>query len=169
VVIRRLERTDNRSEFASGNDHLDQFFQKQARQAQDRHQSATYVAVDDDGVIIGFATVVGAELMTARLPEQVRKKLPRYPLPVLRLARMAVARTHQAKGIGKRLLAHVFGLAHEQAERSGCVGVVVDAKPDAISFYKPFGFEELALLEGELPAESAPTPMYLEIGAIPRS
>jgi hypothetical protein len=44
----------------------------------------------------------------------------------------------------------------------------VDAKPDAVSFYKPYGFEELTLGEGALPGESASTPMYLEIGSIPR-
>jgi len=81
---------------------------------------------------------------------------------------MAVAKECQGKGIGKSLLAHDFMLAHEQADRAGCVGIVVDAKPDAVAFYKLYGFEELALIEGGLPGAPAPTPMYLEIGSIPR-
>ena len=167
MVIRRLEKTDRRDEFSSGDSRLDDFFRKFARQHQDRHLSTTYVAVDD-GVISGFVTVVGSELEPTKVSEEVRKRWPRGGVPVLRLARMAVAKEHQGKGIGKRLLAHVFMLAHEQADRSGCVGVVVDAKPDAVSFYKPYGFEELPLVEGKLPDESVPTPMYLEIGSIPR-
>ena len=166
-MIRRLEKTDKRDEFASGDNRLDEFFRKFARQHQDRHLSTTYVA-DDDGVISGFVTVVASELEPTKVSEEVRKRWPRGGVPVLRLARMAVAKERQGKGIGKRLLAHVFMLAHEQADRAGCVGVVVDAKPDARSFYKLYGFEELPLVEGELPGESAPRPMYLEIGAIPR-
>ena len=162
-----MEQTDKRNEFASGNDRLDEFFRKFARQHQDRHLSTTYVA-DDDGVISGFVTVVGSELEPTKVSEEVRKRWPRGGVPVFRLARMAVAKECQGKGIGKRLLAHVFMLAHEQADRSGCVGIVVDAKPDAISFYKPYGFEELPLIEGALPGESASTPLYLEIGSIPR-
>lgn len=166
MVIRRLEKTDNRSEFASGDDHLDRFFRQQARQAQDRHFSTTYIA-EADGVIKGFATVVSSELAPTRLSEHARKKLPHGFLPVLRLARMAVATAYQRTGIGKLLLTHVFELAREQAERSGCVGVVVDAKPDAVSFYRPFGFEDIDLVEGELPSEEEPKPMFLEIGMIP--
>jgi GNAT superfamily N-acetyltransferase len=166
-VIRRLEKTDKREAFTSGDDRLDEFFRKFARQHQDRHLSMTYVA-DDDGVISGFVTVVGSELEPTKVSEEVRKRWPRGGVPVLRLARMAVAKDRQGKGIGKRLLAHVFLLAHEQADRSGCVGVVVDAKPDAVSFYKLYGFEELRLVAGALPGESALTSMYLEIGAIPR-
>lgn len=167
-MIRRLEKTDKRNEFVSGDDRLDEFFRKYARQQQDRHLSTTYVA-DDDGVISGFVTVVGSELEPTKVSEEVRKRWPpRGGVPVLRLARMAVAKDRQRKGIGRRLLTHVFMLAHEQADRAGCVGVIVDAKPDAVSFYKPYGFEELHLIEGELPGGSAPTPMYLEIGSIPR-
>jgi GNAT superfamily N-acetyltransferase len=170
VRIRRLEQADKRAEFASGNDHLDEFFRRFARQHQDRHLSATYVA-DDDGLIRGFATIVSAELAPTMISEQVRKRWPRGSVPVLRLARMAVAKHSQGKGVGKQLLAHVFALAHQQAERSGCLGVVVDAKPDAVSFYKLYGFEELVVVEGRLAGaggEAAPAPMYLEIGAIPR-
>lgn len=88
---------------------------------------------------------------------------------MLRLARMAVSARHQGQGIGKRLLSHVFMLAHEQADRAGCVGIVVDAQPAAVSFYRLYGFEDLALLEGALPGEDSPIAMYLELGSIPRA
>ena len=38
----------------------------------------------------------------------------------------------QRQGVGMELLYDVFHFAHEMAERVGCVGVVVDAKPEAV-------------------------------------
>jgi hypothetical protein len=50
----------------------------------------------------------------------------------------------------------------------GCVGVVVDAKPDAIGFYEKLGFVALDSLAGQLGDRPEPLPMFLELGAIPR-
>ena len=46
------------------------------------------------------------------LPKTIRKRLPNYPLPALRLARLAVAASAQGQGIGKQLLKAVFRIAH---------------------------------------------------------
>jgi len=69
--------------------------------------------------------------------------------------------------IGKRLLKATFDLAREMAERTGCVGVVVDAKTDAIEFYKRYGFESLDVLLGKLGDRPVPQPMFLPLGSIP--
>lgn len=63
---------------------------------------------------------------------RLRKRLPAYPLPVLRLARLGVDTRAQGLGIGKALLRHVLALAVEQRGRIGGVGVVTDAKPEAV-------------------------------------
>jgi len=68
------------------------------------------------------------------LPASFRRGLPRYPLPVLRLARLAVAVTAQQRGVGSALLRHVFLLALRMAEELGCVGILVDAKSDAVEW-----------------------------------
>ena len=87
-TVRALEPGDDRSRFASGNVDLDRFFARFAGQNQFRHHiGTTYVAVDQNGDIIGFATVSAAELTTAHLPAKTARRLPAYPLPVLRLAR----------------------------------------------------------------------------------
>ncbi len=70
-------------------------------------------------------------------------------------------------GVGRALLRAVFLLAREMADRYGCVGVVVDAKPEAIDFYRRYGFEELDALGGELGDRPQPHPMFLAIGEIP--
>ena len=51
--------------------------------------------------------------------------------------------------------------------RKGCIGVVVDAKENAVPFYRTFGFEPLEIEAGSLGDRPSPTPMFLELGAIP--
>ncbi len=52
------------------------------------------------------------------------------------------------------------------ADAYGCVGVVVDAKPDAEPFYAKYGFVAIEAVEGRSDARPAPTPMFLSIRAI---
>ncbi len=166
VEIRPLARNDDRSGFACGHADLDRFFEHYAAQNQFRlHLSVTYVAVVD-GRVVGFATVAPSSIERATLPSvRLRKRLPSYPLPVLRLARLGVDVRAQGLGIGKALLRHVLCLAVDQRERFGCVGVVTDAKPEAVAFYGRLGFHPLdVVVEGLLTSE--PTPMFLGIETI---
>ena len=166
IGVRRLRPDDERADFRSGNIELDRFFVRYAGQNQFRHHiGTTYVAVD--GVtILGFATVAASELTTAKLSHAVRKALPAYPLPVLRLARLAVDKRAQGRGVGHVLLRAVFALAHKMAEELGCLGVVVDAKPEAVGFYRKLGFIELDAVAGLLGDRPQPVAMFIELGAV---
>jgi GNAT superfamily N-acetyltransferase len=167
VTVRRLRPEDDRNNFQSGNIELDRFFSRYAGQNQFRHHiGTTYVAVDAHDTIVGYATAVASELTTVRLAESRRKRLPAYPLPVLRLARLAVDLRAQRQGVANTLLRAVFLLAEKMALDVGCIGVVVDAKPEAVAFYKNLGFVALAALSGELGDRPQPHPMFLELGAI---
>jgi GNAT superfamily N-acetyltransferase len=167
ISVRRLEPEDERSQFRSGNIDLDRFFQRFAGQNQFRHHiGTTYVAVED-GTILGFATVAPSEIAGDDVPETSRKRLPRYPLPVLRLARLASSEHARGRGVGSILLQAVFTLAHQMAHDLGCVGVVVDAKPDAIAFYEKLGFVRFETRAGQLGDRPEPLPMFLELSAIP--
>jgi len=53
------------------------------------------------------------------------------------------------------------------ADRVGCIGVLVDAKPDAVEYYRRYGFEELDILEGALGDRPPPIPMFLPLAAVP--
>jgi GNAT superfamily N-acetyltransferase len=118
--------------------------------------------------MLGFATVAPSEIASDDVPEAYRRRLPRYPLPVLRLARLATEESAQGRGIGSALLQAVFTLAHTMADDLGCAGVVVDAKPDAIAFHEKLGFMALEPRAGQLGDRPEPLPMFLELGAIPR-
>jgi predicted N-acetyltransferase YhbS len=170
ILVRQLGETDDRTKLRSGNSELDRFFARYAGQNQFKlHVGTTYVAVDDAGVILGFVTVASCSIEVQRVPKKLTKRLPSYPIPALRLARMAVAESQQRSGIGALLMKAVFLIARDQAKRSGCAFVVVDAKAGAESYYERYGFEALPVQAGELEARPAPTAMFLELGAIPGS
>lgn len=168
--VRKLTPEDGRSAFCSGNEDLDRFFTRYAGQNQFRHHiGTTYVAVDEVGIIAGFATVAASELAPAKVPPTKRKHLPKYPVPVLRLARLAVDERAKGQGVGSTLLRAVLMLARQMADDLGCVGVVVDAKPEAIAFYAKLGFIPLDVLAGELGDRPQPLPMFLELGELPEA
>ena len=166
MEIRGLREGDDRSQFRSGDPDLDRFLHKFAGQNQFRHHvGVTYVAVEGQR-ILGFATVAPGHVEIDGLPSAARRKLPRYPLPVLRLARLAVDESARGEGRGDQLLRFVFRLALRMANDYGCVGAVVDAKPDAIDFYANYGFIPVDAVEGQSDARPQPTPMFLSIHSI---
>jgi GNAT superfamily N-acetyltransferase len=164
--IRPLRPEDERRGFSCGQPDLDRFFHHYAGQNQFKlHLAVTYVAVADRR-LLGFATVTVGSLERSRVPsERMRRRLPTYPLPVLRLARLGVDRNAQGLGVGRALLRHVLALALGQRDALGCVGVVTDAKPEAIAFYSRYGFEPLeGVREGALHGEAKP--MFLPLNAV---
>jgi predicted N-acetyltransferase YhbS len=100
------------------------------------------------------------------LSPSLRKNVPDYPLPILRLARLAVDRNAQGKRVGERLMRTVFSIAIELREKLGCVGVVVDAKPGAENYYFRYGFVDLEVIEGALEERPTPKPMFLPLSAV---
>ena len=172
MEIRALRPTDDRSRFRSGDADLDRFFQAYAGQNQFRHHiGTTYVAVQGREVC-GYLTVAAGSLEIDDLPAAARRRLPSYPLPILRIARLAVDAAFQGSGVGRELLRFALGLAGRMRTDYGCVGVVVDAKPPAVPFYRRFGFVPLELSEGLSEVRPAPVAMFLstrEIGLAERA
>ncbi len=166
IDIRPLSPSDDRSGFCCGEPALDRFFRHYAGQNQFKLKLAvTYVALLDER-IVGFATVAVGSVEKRELPDaRLRRRLPMYPLPILRLARLGVEQLAQGAGVGRQLLRHMFTIALNQRDAAGRVGVVTDAKPDAVAFYQRLGFTPLqGVREGRLHGD--PTPMFLDIQVI---
>jgi predicted N-acetyltransferase YhbS len=167
VEIRILRPDDDRGGFRCGDEALDLFFHLYAGQNQFRHHiGVTYVAVDEgSGRIVGFVTVTPATLDA----DQTRtgKRMPPYPMPVLRVARLAVAEEAGGRGLGQSLLRFACELAETMRDQVGCVGLLVDAKPDAVEFYQRYGFVPVTAVEGTSPSVPRPQPMYLSLGSVP--
>ena len=109
---------------------------------------------------IWFYTISMAEVSAATISKHSDQRLPRYPIPVALLARVAVDERARGRGIGERLLFDALARAAGAAELVGCFGVVVDAKdPRAQAFYSGYGF-------ADLPPERWPRRMYLPIHSV---
>lgn len=166
VHVRRLESSDDRSSFHCGDIELDRFFQRYASQNQFRHHiGTTYVAMASDQVV-GFVTVSTGEMTAEKISKIAQKRLPAYPIPILRTARLAVDIRFQGLGIGKLLLRAMLELAVTLRDQVGCAGVVVDAKQDSIEFYTCLGFTALDVVTGVLKDRPEPVAMFLPINLI---
>src|SRR5882724_9478454 len=103
MEIRPLREGDDRSRFQSGSPELDRFLRQFAGQNQFKHHiGVTYVAADGRR-ILGYATIAPGHVEIEDLPMSERRKLPRYPLPVVRLARLAVDESARGQGLGTQL------------------------------------------------------------------
>jgi GNAT superfamily N-acetyltransferase len=138
--IEKLHRTHVVEQFSCGQPELDRFLARHALQAQQANSSQTYVAVTD-GEVIGFYTIVAGEVRHADAPERVVKGMPRHPIPLLVLARLAVHTRAQGRGIGAGLLLDALGRTLQVADLIGVRALAVHAKDDrAVAFYRHFGF-----------------------------
>jgi GNAT superfamily N-acetyltransferase len=140
IQIERLAGHHQRSGFDCGEAALNEFLQRQAGQVERKGFGKTYVALASDGTtVVGFVTLSAGQVETALLPPHL--KLPRYPAPVLRIARLAVDRRQQGQGTGQHLMSFALRLALEFAGQVGLYAVLVDAKHDkAKAFYEALGF-----------------------------
>lgn len=166
ISIRPLQPQDNRRHFQSGDIELDRFFRKYAGQNQFRHHiGSSYIAVTGEH-ICGFVTVSAGEITAENIPASLQKRLPSYPLPILRIARLAVDQRFQGLGIGRLLLKSMLTLALKMRDQTGCIGVAVDAKPAAVTFYRNLGFEALEIIQGALGERPEPVTLFLPIRQI---
>lgn len=164
--IRALRAGDERQAFHSGDEALDLYFHRYAGQNQFRHHvGVTYVAVEDDR-LLGFATVAAASLDADDLPGG--RKQPPYPLPVLRVGRLAVGEADRGRGLGRALLRFCIELAEKMRDELGCVGIVVDAKPGAVEYYRRLGFTPVEDEEGGSRIIPRPTILFLPLASVPK-
>jgi ribosomal protein S18 acetylase RimI-like enzyme len=160
--IEKLSKSHDRKAFDCGtHPALNIFLQQQARQQSAKDASRTFVLVDDAAPqqIIGFFTLVATEVEGDQLPPEMSKKYDN-PVGAARLARLAVDKSFQRKGIGAALLGEVMQRIMILAEHVGMVGLFVDAKDaEAKRYYEQYGFEAL---------QQNPKELFLPIGTIRR-
>ena len=126
--------------FDCGEVALNRFLIRFALVNQRARASRTYVALAGDAVV-GFHTLVVGEVSPEQAPEHIRKGLARHPIPLMVLARLAVAVEHQGQGLGAALLKDAIGRTLAAAEIAGIRALAVHAKDErARGFYGHFGF-----------------------------
>lgn len=157
--IELLAPSHNRRVFSCGDNALDDYLRRYARQHADAKISRTYVACRHE-TILGYYSLAMSAIRKDHLPPQYQARFPNFPLPVARLARLAVDARHQRQGLGELLLADALTRSYRLSEQIGMIGVVVDAKDDqALAYYRRFEFEAFP---------DSPLTLWLPAGAIGR-
>lgn len=94
--------------------------------------------------MIGYCTLAAGAVAFEHLPAGASRKLPKHPVPVVLLARLAVDRPAQGKGLGEGLLVDALQRAVRLSAGLGVHAVEVDALDDtAAAFYRRYGFVPL--------------------------
>lgn len=144
-----------RAGFSSGVEPLDRYLKTQASQDQRRRVSNCFVAVPDGtATVAGFYTLAAASIPVGDLPDEVTRRLPRYPvLPAALIGRLAVDQGLRGRQLGAALLFDAI-LRALRAEPA-VLTVIVDAKDETASaFYRHHGFQ---------PFSKRPSSLYLPI------
>jgi GNAT superfamily N-acetyltransferase len=138
--IEKLRRDHRVDGFDCGKEPLNRFLIRFALQSQFSNSSQTYVALTND-VVVGFYTLVFGDVAYDDAPDRLRKGVARHPIPLMILARLAVAKTWAGKGIGSGLLKDALGRTLAAADIAGLRAFAVHAKDDeARVFYEHFDF-----------------------------
>jgi GNAT superfamily N-acetyltransferase len=132
----------NRKAFDCGVPALNTFLQTQANNAAKRSLSKTFVLIDSDHPeeIIGYYTLSFAEIIA---PTESKLSSYPHPLPALKLSRMAVSQKFRGNRFGEQLLIEIIAKTARTAEAESLapvIGLFVDPKVGAASFYKKYGF-----------------------------
>ncbi len=143
--IEPLGSLHDRAAFSCGVAALDDYIHRQARQDLERKLAAVFVLTSDGKTIAGFYTLSAHSIQAADLPEELARKLPRFPLPVTLLGRMAVSRSLHGKRLGEFLLMHALERAWFGSQQVASWAVVVDAKLGARDFYLKHDFVPLPM------------------------
>ncbi|HEU4338774.1 MAG TPA: GNAT family N-acetyltransferase [Planctomycetota bacterium] len=144
-VVEGIRKNHRRDLFECGRPSLDDFLRRYARQNEELEVGRTFVAtLPGDLRVLGYYTLGAGSLKVESLPEAERRRLPKYPVPVIHLGRLAVDRTIQKQRLGEFLLVHALRKAWAASQVVGAFAVEVMAIDDpARSFYAKYGFLEL--------------------------
>ena len=138
--LERLAVHHDLASFDSGNAELDGWLRRHALAAQQMDSARTFVLVGNEAIVGYFSLTMGS-VLRADAPVRFVRGLPTYPVGMVLLARLAVHRQEQGKGIGALLLAEALRKAVASGEAAAARLVVVDAVDQAaVAFYEGHGF-----------------------------
>ncbi len=151
LFVTRLDADHERDRFDSGRPELDEWLRRHARTNDRRYSTArVWVLCDDDiaagAVPIAYYTlsthaVVHADVGQVGLPQL--RQWP-DPVPAVLLGRLAVAKSHQGRGLGTRLLRDAVEKVLAMQRHGAVVLFVVHAIDEqAADFYSARGFTRL--------------------------
>jgi GNAT superfamily N-acetyltransferase len=141
LTIQKLRADHALNEFDCGKEDLNRFIKHHALVNQQAGGAQTYIGCQGDQ-IVGFYSLAVGSVAHSDAPARVTKGLAKHPVPVMLLARLAVDRSVQGKGVGRGLLKDALYRTVQAADIAGIRALLVHAKDeDARQFYTHFNFD----------------------------
>ncbi|MFA5515087.1 MAG: GNAT family N-acetyltransferase [Desulfuromonadales bacterium] len=157
--IELLSRGHDREAFGCGEQALDIYLKRTARQHNEKGISRTFVLIDTEepARILGFFTLTSCEIVASDLPPVYAKKYPGRA-PAAKLARLAVSSDRQRQGLGGTMMVEAMRRTLAVSENIGIIGFFVDAKNQAArEYYEQYGF---------IPLSNSPLGLFLPLATL---
>lgn len=136
-----LKAHHSHTNFDCGDPSLNTWLSRRALANQASGATRTFVVCGAHGDIRAFVALASGAVAVSASPGRFRRNMP-DPIPVVVLARLAVCRSQQGKGLARALLADAFERVLQASEQIGVRGILVHASsPAARAFYLHMGFE----------------------------
>lgn len=133
-----------KTSFHCGNELLDNYLKKQAKQDVKRKLAVCFVLVGEEQVIQGYYTLSSHSIPQSEVPEEYARRLPNSytSIPVTLLGRLAVDRSAKGRGYGEYLLMDALKKSYEVASTAiASLAVAVDPIDEqAMAFYQKYDF-----------------------------
>jgi ribosomal protein S18 acetylase RimI-like enzyme len=145
-VIRPLDAAVETGAFLCGQPQLDTYLRRYASQDVRRGVARVFIATprEESRRLAGFFSLSAGSVNGEDLPPDMARKLPRYPVPIALLGRLAVDQAFQGRGLGSILLSDACQKVMRASRVLAVAALLVDAKDDpAAAFYRRFGFSPL--------------------------
>ena len=135
----------DRASFSCGVPALDAYLQKQVGQDVRRRVAVAFVATPDGKTIAGYYTLSQYSIELGVLPEELVRKLPKYPVvPATLIGRLAISTAFRGQGLGELLLMDALDRCLKGSRHVASAAVIVDAKDEKVAaFYRRYGFLDL--------------------------
>jgi GNAT superfamily N-acetyltransferase len=153
IAVVPLGAGHDRLNFNCGNASLDQYLGQQAGQDNRRDLARVWVAVGDDNpaTILGYFTLSATSVSREGFPEDLGKRLPKYPIPAALIGRLAIDRSHAGMGLGGALLGRAIAMLLGACRTIALTVVVVDPIDGrTAAFYRRFGFTAFGSAQGRM-------------------
>jgi len=136
-----LTRIDTLATFCSANDDLNDFLKNEAIESQENLLSKTFLCLFRDH-IAGFLTLV-TDTIEVKLVDAGDgvSDYPHQKYPAIKIARLAVDKKFERKGVGRFLILAAVGKVHQISKDVGCRYITLDSKRESVGFYEKFGFK----------------------------
>lgn len=144
--IEPIQKWHDRASFDCGQPFLNDYLQQFARQNHEKGIARAFVMVPEErgNPVVGYYTISASAQAFESIPDQLRKNLPKYPVPVARIGELAVDKSLQGKGLGDALLISALTRIVSAAEKMAVWAIIVDPIDQvAASYYQGHGFEPL--------------------------